>query len=116
MKKDPWLYSALIIAGTMHLLFLTGLVQHVNADLYEVFLGETILLGLGIPAMAANALAYAYRHPFMIIVSSGAYGLICLVPKPGFQFFLIPALLCLIDFIKVILKEQSSGNGHQFQR
>ena len=106
MKKEPWLSSALIVSGTLHLLFLTQLLQtHQNA-LIQAVLADAILLVLGMPALAANVLAYVYQNAMLALFSALAYGLTVFVPMEGFELFLVPAAMCLFGWVRMMRSEE----------
>jgi len=113
MKKDLWLSISLIIAVTLHLLFLTQLIQtHQNA-LLETMLADSMLLWLGMPAIAANSLAVVYQDKLMALISALLYAATIFVPMEGFELFMFPAFLCLVagirmfQFEKALEKEKS---------
>ncbi len=116
MKKDLWLSSALILAGTMHLLILTHLIQTAQDPLVEVLMAESILLSLGIPSIAANGLAVVFGHPFLILVTAIAYYLTALIPMEGFAFLVVPGTLCLIDAVLVLVASVSSQSKTPLSR
>lgn len=103
MKKDRWLSYALILAGTMHLLIFTHVIESAHDPLVDVLMSESILLTLVVPSIAANGLAVVFGHPFLILITSIAYFLTALVPMEGFVFLVIPGTFCLIDLGRVLI-------------
>lgn len=106
MKKEFCLSVALIISVTLHLLFLTQLIQtHQNA-LLETMLADSMLLWLGMPAIVSNILAIVYRDKLMALISALLYFATIFVPMEGFELFMFPAFLCLV----------ASGRMFQFEK
>jgi hypothetical protein len=107
MKKDPWLSSALIVSGTLHLLFLTQLIQtHQNA-LLETMLADSMLLWLGMPAFASNILAVVYQDKLMALIGALLYAVTIFVPMEGFELFMFPAFLCLVASVRMFQFEKA---------
>lgn len=107
MKKEFCLSAALISSGTLHLLFLTQLIQtHQNA-LLETLLADSMLLWLGMPAVASNILAIVYQDKVMALISALLYAATIFVPMEGFELFIFPAFLCLIAGMKLIQSEKA---------
>ena len=113
MKKEFFLSVALIIAVTLHLLFLTQLIQSHQNALLETMLADSMLLWLGMPAVAANILAVVYQDKVMSLISALLYLATIFVPMQGFELFMFPAFLCLIasarmfQFEKALEKKKS---------
>lgn len=107
MKKEFCLSVALIISITLHLLFLTQLIQtHQNA-LLETMLADSMLLWLGMPAVASNILAVVYQDKVMALISAILYLATIFVPMEGFELFMFPAFLCVASSLRMLQFEKA---------